>query len=83
MMDYTSAEETPWYEFRDSIRQIVVKSGVQKISPYAFAGCANVTNVIFEGTLTEIAAAAFEGCQDLELVDLWRNTKKLEQRRDR
>lgn len=69
MMDYTSAEETPWYEFRDSIRQIVVKSGVQKISPYAFAGCANVTNVIFEGTLTEIAAAAFEGCQDLELVD--------------
>lgn len=69
MMEYTSAEETPWYEFRDSIRQIVVKSGVQKISPYAFAGCANVTNVIFEGTLTEIAAAAFEGCQDLELVD--------------
>ena len=69
MMDYTSAEETPWYEFRDSIRQIVVKSGVQKISPYAFAECANVTNVIFEGTLTEIAAAAFEGCQDLELVD--------------
>ena len=69
MMDYTSAEETPWYEFRDSIRQIVVKSGVQKISPYAFAGCAKVTNVIFEGTLTEIEAAAFEGCQDLELVD--------------
>lgn len=68
MQDYESAEETPWCDFCDSIKEIILKPEVTRISTYSFSKCIYVTKVTFEGKLTEISEGAFDGCENLKDV---------------
>ena len=51
--------EAPWFSKRESIKRIVVESGITAVSTYAFACCSKVTSVVLPSTLTEIGARAF------------------------
>ena len=68
MLDYESAEDTPWYNSRNEIDRILTQYMVKKISSYAFADCDKVTEVYIGDEITEIGDYAFSGCSSLEKV---------------
>lgn len=68
MLDYESAEDTPWYGSRDEITYILTQYGVKKISSYAFAECDKVTEVRIGDVVTEIGNSAFAGCVTLKRI---------------
>ena len=45
MADYTSADKTPWYKYKDYILKIKVGENVTKLGNYAFAELENVSEV--------------------------------------
>lgn len=68
LADHTSAEETPWYAERETIRRIEVSEAIHKIGNYAFAGCENLEEVIFKAEELEIGKSAFADCSALTTV---------------
>lgn len=68
MLDYESAEDTPWYNSRNEIDRILTQYMVKKISSYAFADCNKVTEVYIGDEITEIGDYAFSGCASLEKI---------------
>lgn len=68
MLDYESAEDTPWYNSRNEIDRIFTQYMVKKISSYAFADCNKVTEVYIGDEITEIGDYAFSGCSSLEKI---------------
>ena len=59
-----------WYSQRDSIKTIVVESGVTSIGDYAFYPCSKVTSVSLPDTVTSIGYEAFSGCSSLTSITL-------------
>ena len=59
------ASDAPWSGYRDSIRSIVIESGVTSISRGAFAGCAQLAQVTLPDSVTDIGGTAFYGCASL------------------
>ena len=55
----------PWYDSREDIRGIVVKSGITQVGAYSFAKCTNVTMVTFGDKVVKIDEAAFLNCTAL------------------
>ena len=70
MKEYTSAAEAPWYNYRDSIKHLVVKSGVTSLSSYAFVGCQNLEDITLPDTLQTIGTMTFYGCDSLNNVTI-------------
>lgn len=70
MKEYTSAAETPWYSYRDSIEHLVVRSGVTSLSSYAFVGCQNLEDITLPDTLQTIGTMTFYGCDKLDNVTI-------------
>lgn len=68
MLDYESAEDTPWHNSRNEIDRILTQYMVKKISSYAFADCNKVTEVYIGDEITEIGDYAFSGCSSLEKI---------------
>ena len=69
MENYTSAEDTPWYEFRDSIRTVVIGDRITAIGNHAFDGCGKLTTVFVPTSVTSIGDHAFANCGALKTVD--------------
>lgn len=67
--DYPIAE-TPWQEFRDEIKSIVLEEGVTRIGDYAFYDCTALTSVEIPEGVTQIGESAFSCCQSLESVTI-------------
>ena len=44
----TDEGRSPWYPFRNEIKQIIFKGNISKKGVYAFSGCENLTSVTFE-----------------------------------
>lgn len=68
MLDYESAEDTPWHNSRNEIDRILTQYMVKKISSYAFADCNKVTEVYIGDEITEIGDYAFSGCSSLKKI---------------
>ena len=69
MENYTSAEDTPWYEFRDSIRTVVIGDRITAIGDHAFDGCGKLTTVFVPTSVTSIGDHAFANCGALKTVN--------------
>ena len=66
--DYKSAEEVPWYNFREKITSILTQHAVKVIGDYAFADCSKVTEIYIGDEITRIGDYAFSGCSSLTKV---------------
>ena len=62
--------ETPWREFRDEIKSIVLEEGVTRIGDYAFYNCKALTSVEIPEGVTQIGESAFACCQSLKAVTI-------------
>lgn len=74
MKDYNGFPgSAPWYSNRDSIKAVVIESGVTSIGEYAFYGCSSLTSITIPEGVTTIGGRAFYGCSrltDVSITDL-------------
>ncbi|MCM1060678.1 MAG: leucine-rich repeat domain-containing protein [Eubacterium sp.] len=63
MVDYSNTT-TPWAENKDTIRSVVIESGVTKIGNFAFKEL-GIKSVSIPDTVTSIGASAFQDCEYL------------------
>jgi hypothetical protein len=64
---YTS---TPWYNYRTSIKTVIIEDGVTSIGNSAFVNCTNLTSVNIPNGVTSIEIDAFYGCKGLTSVEI-------------
>lgn len=59
MADYAGSADTPWADYRASIRTVEIQNGVTNVGSHAFAGCVSLQSVTFGEDVTRIGAGAF------------------------
>ncbi len=67
--DY-AAGSAPWYDYRGSIRSLVLGPDVDAIGTYAFAECSALTSVSLPDGLRMISTGAFQECTSLTAVTI-------------
>ena len=70
MYNYWEKENVPWYSHRESIKTLVVESGVTQIGMRAFYGCKYLTTVSLPEGLTGIGKYAFMLCERLPAITI-------------
>ena len=61
---------TPWLDFVDNIKKIVIKQGVRNIERYAFYECSGLTSVTIPNSVTWVGDDAFSRCSGLTSVTI-------------
>ena len=79
MDDYTSAEDLPWYEIKDSIKTVVFDGELTNIGNFAFSGLTALENIEIPETVTSIGASAFEGCTSLNEITVPSSVDKIKE----
>lgn len=46
MSDYRSDGTAPWYDYRESVKSVVIENGAASIGNYAFYQCTSLTSVV-------------------------------------
>ena len=67
MYDYD--ERAPWYDYGESITELVIEEGVTSIGDWAFYDC-NLVSVSMADSVTSIGEYAFNYCSSLEEITL-------------
>ena len=67
-MDSWASSNQPWYDKREQIKKLRIRSGVESIGEYAFCGCKNLTEIRIPISVTMIEANAFFSCFGLKNV---------------
>ena len=70
MANYSSADETPWYDKRQEIHAVVIQENVISVGSYAFSECEIWKEVVLPSTVVAIEAHAFESCRSLTKITL-------------
>ena len=68
MTDYSSYNNTPWYDLRDKIGWVIIDEGVTTIGNNAFYGLEILSKVVFPDTVTSIGDYAFNDCSSLKEI---------------
>lgn len=68
--DYGSYDNTPWYDYRNSIDEIVICDGIESIPSYAFYQFTKLTSISIADSVTKIGKYAFSGCNKLGSITL-------------
>ncbi len=69
MADYVDSSNTPWYDYRDKIKEVIIGDGVAAIGSYAFYNCIGLTEITIPSGVTAIGSSAFYGCENLKTVN--------------
>ena len=60
--------QTPWYNDRNKIKEVVIEDGVTSIGDRAFDCCTSLTSVEIPNSVTSIGESAFAWCQGLSSI---------------
>ena len=81
MKDYDPGSnhiEQPWISIKDSIKKIVIQSGVTSIGDETFKLCTNLEEVIIPSSVERIGDSSFWGDSSLAEIDLPEGLKTIE-----
>ena len=65
---------SPWYDYRDAIKAVVIKEGVTTIGDYAFEDCANLPSITLPDSIISIGKDAFWKCSNLVSITFGKGT---------
>ena len=69
--------DTPWYDYKDDIKTIIIEDGVSNIGDFAFGSCTNLTNITIPNSVTSIGYDAFYYCRSLKSVTIPNNVTSI------
>ena len=67
---YDDDDYSAVYQYADSVKKVVVESGVTSLSSCLFDGCTNLTGVSLAGTVKSLDGSTFRYCTSLTEIDL-------------
>lgn len=67
---YSSADEVPWYEYKDEVKSIIISEDVTNICDYAFSDYQGIISIIIPDSVTVIGNSAFSGCTGLKKITI-------------
>ena len=67
MESYTQSnyDTTPWFEYRESVKSVIIESGVTSISDFAFYYCTAMESITIPDSVESIGNRAFYSCSSL------------------
>ena len=68
--DYSDSNTAPWYDYRENIQNVLVKSSVTNIGHRAFFGCGELISATLLGGVQTVGNSAFQDCKKLTSVGL-------------
>ena len=68
--DQFGTSTIPWYEYRESLKSVVIESGVTSVGAYAFYNCTAIQSVKIPESVQSIGKASFCRCSALTSVTL-------------
>lgn len=68
----------PWYDYRESVKSIVVSEGITEVGERAFYWCTNCTSVTLPSSLTAIREYGFNNLRALQYITLPENLQIIE-----
>jgi len=68
--DHEKSKFAPWYNSKDKITKVVIKSGLTSIGDYAFMDCVNLNNVSIPTSVKSVGVHAFTYCTALKNLKL-------------
>ncbi len=77
MKNYSSFGTTEWDSKKETIKKVIINSGITSLGNYAFAQLRNLETVSIPNTVTNIGEAAFYECNSLQTVTLPSSVKTL------
>ena len=72
------SEHAPWYDLKDEITDVIIKTGITTIGNYAFIDCNKLKSIVIPDGIESIGVHAFNCCYQLEKVDLPDTVTKLD-----
>lgn len=70
--------QAPWYEIRESIKKVIIGSGITNIGYRAFKDCTNLTDFTIPDSVVKIDQSAFENCSSLATINIGKNVKSID-----
>ncbi|MBQ6796004.1 MAG: leucine-rich repeat protein [Clostridia bacterium] len=70
MTNYTWSTHPSWYDYRNSIKKVVIGEGVTSVGEEAFWGYSNLSEVQFPSTMKALYYDAFSACSALTEVTI-------------
>ena len=69
MTDY-NIDLATWYDYKNSIKSVIIENGVTSIGDWAFSDCVSLTSVTIPDSVTSIGGGAFNWCENLTSVTI-------------
>lgn len=63
-------EYTPWYDYKEEMKTVIIEEGVTRVGACAFSMCPILSEVNLSDSLKEIGTSAFEECYELKEIQL-------------
>ena len=70
MNNSSSSSRAQWYDYRSSIKSVVIEEGITSIGNYAFNACSGLASVTIPNSVTSIGNYAFNDCSGLTSVTI-------------
>ena len=70
MKDFGAGDPAPWYNDREAITTVEIKSGVTRIGLSTFLQCSVLESVTIPSSVTSIGQSAFTSCKGLKSVTI-------------
>ena len=68
--DNSVSNRPGWFEWKDSIKSVVIEKGVTSIGLQAFVDCTSLTCITIPDSVTRINSSTFSGCTSLTSVEI-------------
>lgn len=79
MYDYPDTHETPWWQYINDIKTLIINEGMKAIGSYAFGSFYRLTSVSLPNSLTSIGKASFCNCSALTTIEIPSNVTEIKQ----
>ena len=70
MENFAFNSYAPWYDYRSSIKSVIISDGVTSIGNEAFSRCSSLSSVTIPNSVTSIGELAFSECSSLTSVTI-------------
>ena len=70
MKDYSGSNNSPYYNYKESIKTVEIQNEVTSIGNYAFENCKSLTSIEISSNVTIIGDDAFEYCTNLTSIEI-------------